>query len=141
MNIIITIKLSKSLAKLPKVIRGYPNGAGNRMIRCDLLHDAYILATDELSLYSKIIKLENGGNYTQFALSVMGLFDDKNGLALNCYSYQNRHVSGSMNDMHRLIDGVIDSGSGYQEAEDLINKTPFKLLGMKRPKDVYCRLL
>ena len=136
MNIILSNKLNTSLVGVPKISKYYPIGKGIRMIRCDFVQGEIILLTDELSLFSRIIRVPQLV-YSHFIVSVHEKFEDNSAISLNVYSYQNRRVTGSMNDMKRIIEIFISDGKGIEEAELLINKTPFKLLGMKCPNDVF----
>ena len=65
-----------------------------------------------------------------FALSTVGPFA-RNG---------NRRVTGSMRDMKLLASSVAMDGGTEREIQDLINKTPYSMLGMARPRDVVAAL-
>jgi hypothetical protein len=66
-----------------------------------------------------------------FQLSIAGLFA-RNG---------NRRVTGSMLDMKYLASSVAMGGGTERDMQHLINKTPYSMLGMDRPRDAVAALI
>ena len=137
MKIILSNYLVNFLDLIQYVISGDCQTNIRENWRCDDIGNGYIIATNEFSLYTKIIKYEFMMDIPDIIRNILYIKIDNDPIALRPYQYQNKRVIGSMNDIKRLIQNRDFENGKINTIEQFVNNAFFKYINMKRPIELH----